>query len=147
MSESTIPDALALDLRDLFLAAQPSGFALPADSVRLKHATTEPPSPRLIILTGDPRRQPKMDGTAFVPVSIQYITSMDRVTPANHQIAAGNLDAWWRSIRGSKRRNVITTRVYLHELLTTQPTNAIREEEREQVTTIRGDLMVTLCDL
>lgn len=144
MSDTTIPDALALDLRDLYLSAQPAGINLPADHVRLKHAATELPSPRLVILTGDPKRQPKMDGTAFVPISIQYITSMDRVPPAEHQLAAGKIDTWWRTLRATRRRTTLSSRVYLHELLTMQPTTAIRQDEREQVTTIRGDLMITL---
>jgi len=142
---TTIPDALALDLQALFLAQQTAaGLAVATDSVRLKHAITDTPSPRLVILVGEPRRQAGMDGTAFVPVSVQYISSMDRVTPSDHQTTAGKIDAWWRSIRASKRRNMLSSRVYLHELLTQQPTQSIREEEREQVTTIRGDLMVTL---
>jgi hypothetical protein len=144
MPDSTIPDALALDLHDLFLSAPPAGLNLPANRIRLKHAVEDIPSPRLVILTGDPRRQPRMDGTAFIPVSVQYISSLDRVTPEEHQAAAGKIDAWWRSIRSTKRRNPLFSRVYLHELLTMQPTTAIRQEEREQVTTIRGDLMVTL---
>jgi hypothetical protein len=140
MSERTIPDALALDLQDLYLEAQPE--PIPAESIRLKHESGEPPSPRLVILTGDPRRQPLMDGTAFIPVSVQYITSMDRVTPEEHQIAAGKIDTWWRSIRAEKRRATLSSRTYLHELMTTQPTGSI--SAREQITTIRGDLMVTL---
>lgn len=144
MSDSTIPDALALDLRDLYLSAQPAGMAIAADSVRVKHAEGEPPSERLVILTGDPRNQIRMEGTAKVPVSIQYITSKDRMTPDAHRLNAGKLDEWWRSIRAAKRRGTLSSRVYLHEITNLQPTTAIRAEEREQVTTLRGELMVTL---
>ena len=147
MSESTIPDALAADLRDHYLSAPPAGATLAAERVTLKHATGSIPSPRIVILTGDPKSIPKMDGTASVPVSIEYITSMDSITPAAHQLAAGVLDAWWRSIRGAKRRNVVATRTYLHDLVTRQPSNSIRQDEREQVTAIRGDLTVTLVSI
>jgi hypothetical protein len=147
MSDSTIPDAVAADLRDLYLAAPPAGIILPAERVRLKHSTDALPSPRLVILTGDPQPVPRMDGTAKIPVSIEYITAMDSVTPAAHQLAAGALDAWWRSIRASKRRNVIVSRVYLHDLTTTQPSISIRAEDREQVTAIRGQLTVTLVSI
>lgn len=144
MPDTTIPDALAADLRDYFLSAQPGGLAIPADSVRVKHAEGEPPSPRLVFLMGDPKNQVRMEATAKIVVSMQYITSSDRVTPAEHQAAAGKLDVWWRGIRTVKRRDVIFTRTYLHEITNLQPTTAIRAEEREQMTTIRGEMMVTL---
>jgi hypothetical protein len=144
MSDSTIPDALAADLRDMFLAAPPAGVTISADRVRFKHSDGEPPSPRLVILTGDPMPVAKMDRTAKVPVSIEYITSMDSITPEAHQQIAGKIDEWWNTIRGAKRRNVIVTRTYLHDLVTRQPSNSINKDQREQVTAIRGDLMVTL---
>lgn len=144
MSDSTIPDAVAADLRDLYLAAPPAGNIIPAERVRLKHSTDALPSPRLVILTGNPQPVPRMDGTAKVPISIEYITSMDSIPPGTHQLAAGALDAWWRSIRAAKRRAVIATRVYLHDIATSQPSLSISAEDREQITTIRGDLTVTL---
>lgn len=144
MSDTTIPDALAADLRDYFLAYPPAGVSLSADQVRFKHAEGEPPSPRLAILYGDPRAVPKMDGTANVPVALEYITSMDRVTPAEHQAIAGKIDEWFRGIRGARRRLVLRTRVYLHDVVLQQPSSSIAKEEREQITTIRGDMMVTL---
>ena len=147
MSDSTIPDAVAADLRELYLAAPPARLILPAERVRLKHSTAAVPSPRLVILTGDPKNVPRMDATATIPVSIEYITSMDAVTPADHQLAAGALDAWWRSIRSAKRRAVIVSRVYLHDLATTQPSLSIRTEDREQVTAIRAQLTVTLVSI
>lgn len=147
MSDFTIPDAVAADLRDLYLAAPPAGAVLAADRVRLKHATAEPPTPRLVIIAGDPRPIGRMDGTAVVPISLEYITSMDREPPEAHQLAAGALDAWWRSIRLAKRRGVLVSRVYLHDLVTRQPSTGIRQEEREQVTAIRGDLTVTLVSI
>lgn len=144
MPDTTIPDALALDLRELYLSAPPAGLAIPAEDVRLKHSVEELPSPRLVMLTGDPRRQPRMDGTALVPISVEYITSMDRVTPEEHSEGAGKIDAWWKAIRASKRGDVLFQRVYLHEIITLQPVNGIRKDEREQTTTIRGDMMVTM---
>jgi hypothetical protein len=142
MSDSTIPDAVAADLRDLYLSAQPGGLALAAGAVRPKHATTEPPATRLVILCSEPKGVPKMEGTASLDVSLEYITSLDSVTPEAHQAAAGIIDAWWRTLRGAKRRDVISTRIYLHDLVNGQPTTGIRE--REQVTIIRGKLTVTL---
>lgn len=144
MADTTIPAAVAHDLRDLYLLAPPAGLNLSNDSVRIEHATTEPPSPRLVFIAGEPKAQSKMDGTAFVPISVQFISSMDRMTVEQHETAAAKIDAWWRSIRGAKRRDTLSSRVYLHELITMQPTTAIRKEEREQVTIIRGNLMVTL---
>ncbi|MES2923688.1 MAG: hypothetical protein V4819_19190 [Verrucomicrobiota bacterium] len=144
MPDSTIPDAVAADLRDLFLSAQPGGLSLPPDSVRPKHATTEPPSTRLVILCGEPKHVPRMEATGVVDVSLEYITSMDHVSPAEHQAAAGHIDAWWREIRGAKRRDVVATRIYLHDLVNAQASTGIRTDDREQVTTIRGKLTVTL---
>jgi len=144
MSTATIPDALAADLRAYFLASPPIGVTLAADRVRIKHAEGEPPSPRLVILCGDPKPVAKMDGTATIPVSMEYITSMDSVTPDAHQTIAGKIDEWWRSIRAAKRRDVIVTRIYLHDLVTQQPTSSINKEDREQITAIRGNLTVTL---
>lgn len=144
MSDTTIPEALAADLRDYFLANPPTGVAMSADQIRFKHATGEPPSPRLAILYGDPRPVPKMDGTANVPVSLEYITSMDRVSPEEHQAIAGKIDAWFRAIRGARRRLVLRTRVYLHDVVTQQPSSSIAKDEREQITIIRGNLVVTL---
>jgi hypothetical protein len=145
--DHTIIDALAEDLRDFFLTAQPAGFSLQADSVRLKHSAEEILSPRLVILTDEPKRQSRMDATANVSVEIEYVTSMDRMPPDQHRADAGILDEWFRAIRPSKRRSVIGTRVYLHEIVVMQPTNSIREESREQVTVLRGELMVTLIHL
>jgi hypothetical protein len=146
MSDSTIPDAVAADLRDFFLSAQPGGLALPNDNVRPKHATTEPPATRLVILCGEPKGVPRMEGTAVVDVSLEYISSMDpEGALAAHQAAAGKIDAWWRNLRSAKRRDVISTRIYLHDHANGQPTTEIRE--REQVTVIRGKLTVTLVEI
>lgn len=141
---NTIPAALAADLRDLFLSDIPDDTGLTSANVRLQPSTDDIPAPRLVILTADPRRARGMDGTAMIPVSIQFISSMDRTTPDAHQVIAGKIDAWWRSIRPAKRRAAISTRIYLHDLLSTQPTTAINAEAREQITTIRGDIMGTL---
>lgn len=144
MPDTTIPDALADDLRDLYLSAQPAGLNLDADRVCLKHAKGEPPSPRLVFLMGDPKHQVRMEGTAEIIASMQYITSSDSIEPAAHQLTAGKLDTWIRSIRALKRRGVISSRCYLHEITNMQPITAIRTEQREQVTTLRAKMMVTL---
>lgn len=142
MSESTIPDALAEDLRDYLLASMPAGLSLPEGAVRRQVETTEPPVPRLVILCGNPRRQPRMDATSFVAVSLEYVSSIDQTSRADHEAAAGRLDAWWRGLRAAKRRDVIASRIYLHEQLAQQPLMSIRD--REYVTALRGDLMVSL---
>ena len=147
MADSTIPDALAADLRDYFLAAQPAGLDLPADSVRLRHGTTEPPVPRLVIITADPKNVPRMEGTAKIAVRVEYLTSMDRVSPEAHQVTAGHLDAWWRGLRSARRRAVIATRVYMHDVSNGQAAIEIRSEGREQLTTLRGEFTVTLATL
>jgi hypothetical protein len=144
MPDTTIPEALCHDLRDYFLAIPPAGVALSADQIRFKHAEDEPPSPRLTILYGDPTPVPKMDGTANIPVSLEFISSMDRVTPEDHRAIAGKIDEWFRSIRGARRRLLLRTRVYLHDVITQQPTSSIVKDEREQITSIRGLMIVTL---
>lgn len=145
MPDTTIPDALAADLRDFYLSAQPAGLALPTASVRFRHETTDLPAERLVILPGDPKFQMRQETTAMVPISLEYITPMDRVTPARHRETAGKLDTWLRTIRGLKRRTAIATRVYLHEIDVMQPVDSIGEEDREQITTLRAEVMVTLC--
>ncbi|MEO5712165.1 MAG: hypothetical protein ABIT37_01645 [Luteolibacter sp.] len=145
MPETTIPDALAADLRDYFLSAQPDGVAIPAGSCRFRHEVTELPSPRLVFLAGDPKFVLRQDTTAMVPITLEYISSMDRVTPDEHRTTAGLIDGWMRAIRAAKRRNAIATRTYLHEIVIRQPVTSIRKEEREEVTTLRADITVTLC--
>ncbi len=146
MSDSTIPDALAADLRDYFLATLGVTFGLDPASVRLKHATEEIPSPRVVILMGDPGMVYGMEATAKILVSIQYITSSDSVSPEAHQEKAGELDNWCRSIRGAKRRAVISSRVFLHDSKNMQAITAIRKDEREQMTAIRAEMTVTLVE-
>jgi hypothetical protein len=144
MPDLTIPDAVASDLEARLLSNPVTGVPLPADRIRKKSESGEIPSPRLVILCGDPRYVKNMHGTARIPVSLEYITSQDRVTAEDHEIAAGKIDAWWRALATSKRRAVIAEKIYLHDLILTQPSKSVRTEEREQVTAIRGDLVVTL---
>ncbi len=140
----TIPDALAADLRELFLADQPLEENLAAAGVVLKHATKEPPSPRLVILPGTPQRISGQDATARVPFELQYITSMDRVTPEVHKAAAGKIDTWLREIRISHRRALIGSRTWMHDLYCMHPVFSTKAEDKEQVSQIRGEALVTL---
>lgn len=143
MTEATIPEAIAADLQDLFNAAPPAGASIPAARVRVKNEMGDLPSPRLVILAGEPRAVPKMNGTARVPVVIEYITNKNAVQEQQHAAASGALDAWFRSLATSKRRSVIVSRVHLHDLIPSQAVTTMRESE--QVTLLRADLVVTLC--
>jgi hypothetical protein len=145
MSDLTIPDALADDLRDIFLATQPLDPELPDAAVRLKlDASGEPPSPRLLILCGDPQRISGQDGTARIPFELQYISSMDRETPEDHRAAAGLIDEWLREVRITYRRDVISSRVWLHDLYNRHAQFTIAEDGREQIAHLRGEALVTL---
>lgn len=144
MSDLTIPDAFANDLRDLFAENQPISPELPETALRVKFATGEPPSPRLSFLTGDPRRIPGQDATARVPFTVELAQSLDRVPPADHMATAGKIDEWLREIRIEKRRAVIHSRVYLHDLYVMHPVFVFGEDGREQIARMRGEAIVTL---
>lgn len=139
---STIPDSLAQDLRDHILAT----LEFPP-AVRLHLETSEPPSPRIVILTGEPKTYSGMSGTARVPVEIQYISSLDRTEPDAHRIAAGKLDTLLRTLRTSLRHQNLASRVYLHDAFPSAPSSAIRAEDREQVTSFKADYVVTLISI
>lgn len=142
----SLPDALAADLRDAFLVSAPiTGF--PADAVRLDQETGEIPARRILIKCGDSRRVQGMDLTARIPFTIDYIAPMDDQEPGDHREAAGKIDAWIRTIRLSKRRELLDRRVYLHDLFTLQPLPARPTAEREGTTTIRGEAVVTLAEV
>jgi len=140
----TIPDALAADLRELYLTDQPTTDPLPEDALLLKLEVSELPSPRLLFIPGSPVRIPGQDATARVPFSLDFISSMDRQSPDDHRAEAGKIDDWLRAIRLSHRRNLIGSRVWLHDLYCLHPVTTIDTEDREQKTTIRGEAIVTL---
>jgi hypothetical protein len=143
--ETSIPDALEADLRDYFLAAQPGALALPEGSVRVKIDTAAIVSPRLVFQAGEPKPRNGMDGTARIPIEIEYVTSLDAVSETDdHRETAAIIDAWLRSIRSVKRRDVVATRIYLHDIYTLHPVTSIRAAEREQSTKIRGEVLCTL---
>ena len=146
MPDLTIPDSLAADLRDHLIANLPAGIPLTADRIRVRHQTEDPPCPRAVILAGDPQRQYGMDYTGKIPVEITYVTSKDRTRPDEHQLDAAALSSWWINLRATKRREVISTRVYLHDIFITPPRTDVTADNREQVTTIAGSLMVSLVD-
>lgn len=145
MPDTTIPDAIFSDLKARLLSHPIEDLDL-TDRIRAENESTELPSPRLVILCGTPRYVPRMDGTARIPVTLQYISSQDHVPEEQHNEAAGKVDAWWRDLSVSKRRDVIATAIYLHDLILTQPEKSLRKDDREQVTAIRGELVVTLVD-
>ena len=138
---ATISDALAADLRDCLRAAPP--FTFPSASVRLALETDDLPSPRIVILPEDEKRISGMPGTARVTVAIHYISSMDRTLPANHRTSAGLLEEWILSLRSTKRRSPLSTRVYLHDVFPATSKQSIRTEEREQVAILAADWVVT----
>ena len=138
----TIPDSLAADLRDLYISSPP--LELPATSIRLKLETDDMPSPRLVILPGEPAKVLGMIATARLPFSMEYITSMDSVPPETHRTSSDLIDVWLRGLRATCRRAVLSSRIYLHDLYSLHPTYSIRAEEREQVATLRGEAIVTL---
>lgn len=144
-SES-LPDALAADLRAALIAAAPiTGF--PPGDIRLDQETADLPARRIVVICGDAQRVQAMDATARIPFSVEYISPMDDQEPEAHRTAAGLLDAWLRAIRVSKRRALLATRVYLHDLYTLQPIPSRPTEEREATTTIRGEAVVTLAEV
>lgn len=144
MSELTIPDALAADLRDLFAEAQPITPEIPETALRLKFATGEPPVPRLVFLAGDPKRISGQDATARVPFTIELYHSPDRTTPETHRAIAGKIDGWLRELRIDKRRAVIHSRTWLHDLYVLHPQFAFGDDNRELVARMRGEAVVTL---
>jgi hypothetical protein len=143
-TDSTIPDALAEDLRSLLITSLPHGSGLDADKVRFKLDTAPPPSPRLVLLPGEPVRVSGQPGTARMPFVIEYISSMDRMTPDEHRAVCGRIDDWLRGIAVTKRRCVLHRLLYLHDLYNQHPLQSIEAVEREQKGTIRGEVIVTL---
>jgi len=139
-----LSSALAADLLDLFAAAQPLTTALPDTALRLEGDTEALPSPRIVFLTGEPARVPGMDGTARVQVSIEVIASLDRAESSGHGWVTCEVDSWLRAIRLSKRRAVVSTRVYLHDLYCEHAVFSIRSEQRELCGTVRAEAVVTL---
>lgn len=148
MSIETIPDSLASDLRDYFLAEIPEELvALDAGRVRLKFEPDNIPVPRLVILPGEPRRIPQMDGTARISVAIELVNASDKVDPDTHRKQAGALAEWLRELRGKRRDDPAPlTRCHLHDILIQHPVDRIRADQREQATVIRGEFIVTLYD-
>ena len=144
MDIHTIADAFQSDLRARFIFDSPIPFD--EKSIRLQDEVEEIVSPRLVILCGDPKRFAQMDGTARVPVSIEFSTSLDRVDLDDHRATAGKLQEWWVSLRAFKKVNAAFARCYLHDLLIAPPSTIerARNKEREQVTTVRADAVVTL---
>jgi hypothetical protein len=142
--DSTIPDALALDLQSLLIASIPHGSGLDADKIRVKLDTADVPSPRIVILPGEPKRVSGQPGTARMPFVIEYISSMDRMSPDEHRAVSGRIDQWLRDLAVSKRRCVLHRLIYLHDLYNQHPLQTIETVEREQKGTIRGEVIVTL---
>jgi hypothetical protein len=142
----TLPDALAADLHEKFIADAPlADFA--ETRVLLKVETPDLPSPRLVFTCGDPRRVQGQDNTARIPFSIEYTYPMDRDVPDDHRTAAGLVAAWILSVKSSKRRALLASRVYLHDLYTLHPIPARPTAEREATTTIRGEAVVTMAEV
>jgi hypothetical protein len=144
MDLHTIPDSFAGDLKAFFLANPP--VAIDEKRVRLQHETEDLPSPRLMILCGNPARIPKMDGTARVPVSLEIVTSMDRAALETHRSLAGALQSWWIALRAQKLSESAFARCYMHDFLVIPPSTVerARGDDREQVTTLRAEALVTL---
>lgn len=141
---ATIGDLLASDLRDFYLAAVPAGCLAEADRVRLRDTPGEPPSPRIEILPGEVRRVEQMHGTARVFLNLALIHSKDDPElEEQHRRMGALLDDWWRALCSDTRPGPFAN-LYLHAWLTQQPTSGIREEERERVTTLRTEAVVTL---
>jgi hypothetical protein len=141
----TITDALAADLRESFLAAAPLG-AFEGSRALLSVENGELPCPRLVFTCGDARRVQGMDNTARIPFSIDYTTSIDRTIPEQHRTAAGLLSAWIIGLK-TRRRALLSTRLYLHDIYTLQPLAARPTNEREATTTFRGEAVVTLAEV
>lgn len=143
----TLPDSLAADLRDLFADELPvSTETIPAHCRLLRFETQEIPSPRLVFMCGDATRISGQDGTARVPFTVEFSTSMDRVSPQTHRTISGEIDEWLRDVRIEKRRAVLWSRIYLHDLYNNQPQFIIEEDDREQVTRFRGEAIITLAE-
>lgn len=143
----TIADCLAADLRDLFLSDEPvSRLLIPQQSILLRFETVDVPSPRVVFLAGDATRISGQFESARVPFIIEHVSSLDRVTPDIHRSISGKIHAWINNVRSEKRRGVIWSKTYLHDLYNNQPQFVIDDEEREQVTRFRGEAIVTLAE-
>ena len=144
MDLNTIPDAFASDLQRFFLATPP--VTIDPKRLRLQNETEELPCPRLVILSGEPARIPKMDGTARVPVSLEIVTSLDRSYVETHRSLAGAMQSWWIALRSQKLSESAFARCYMHDFLVFPPSTVerARGEHREQVTTLRAEAILTL---
>jgi len=140
----TLSDALAADLRDCLAAAAPAGLDIRRDDIRLRHDTRELPGRRIVIRPGEARMETGMDGTGTCTVEIDFITPMDRTTPDAHRAMAAALAGWWSGLRAARRRQAISSRCLLHDLRPDLASPSIEDADREQVTTLRGDFIVTL---
>lgn len=141
----SLTDSLAADLRDALIAAAPiTGF--PADAVRLPQETATQPARRIVITAGDSQRVQAMDLTARIPITIEYIAPMDDNTPDAHRAAAAQLDTWLRTLAAEKRRDLLHSRTFLHDLYTLQPLTSRPTDDREATTTIRAEAIVTLAE-
>lgn len=154
MSFDQIPEALAQDVREHLISADPAAvladpehvLPLTEDNVRLRHAKGEPPSPRVVVLSGTARRFPGMDTTARVPISVEFIESQDRSTEESHRERAKALSGWFHGLRAERGQQDLFTRTFMHDLLVQHPSSGIRTTERERVTVLRGDFIATLRD-
>ena len=141
----TITDALAADLRESFLTTAPLE-AFEGSRALLSVEGGDLPCPRLVFTCGDARRVQGMDNTARIPFAIDYTTSIDRTIPDQHREAAGKISTWLISLK-SHRRDLLSTRLYLHDIYTLQPLAARPTNEREATTTMRGEAVVTLAEV
>lgn len=140
----TLSDAVAADLADLLTVSQPSALALPAGAVRLRHDTRELPATRVVVRAGDAEMVADMDGTGSLEIELELTTPMDRTEPDRHRAMAGQIGDWLRGIRTTKRRSVIHTRAFLHNLEMGQPATEIDGEEREHRSVLRAKVTATL---
>ena len=142
---ATVGDLLASDLRAYYLSAVPSGSLTDPDRIRLRDTPGEPPCPRIEISPGEIRRVPQMDGTSRIMLNLALVHSKDDPElEAQHLAMAARLDDWWRALCTDLRPGPFQN-LYLHGWLTQQPTSGFREDERERITTLRTEAIVTLC--
>jgi hypothetical protein len=140
----TLSDAVAADLADLLAVSMPPALQLPGGAIRLRHDTRELPATSLVVRSGDAEMVADMDGTGTMEVEIVLTSRMDGMEPERHRAMAGLIGDWLRGVRTSKRRTVIQSRAFLHNMEMGQPAAEIDGEQREQRSVLRARVTATL---
>lgn len=100
----------------------------------------------MVFLSGEARRFTGQDYTARIPFTVELISSEDRMEPDDHRLMAGEIDRWLRDVAIDHRRDLISSRVYLHDLFCGHPSFGAIASDRERVARIKAEAVVTLAE-